>query len=483
MKKKLIYLIIALVAVIAPAHAQKFMNDALTLSDVTLWQQGESLYVGMTMDMKNLTVGSARSLSLVPLLTDGQHNVPLQEIIINGKRREKAYIRGLAMSKQEPTAIIVPYNKRETLNYTQVIPYQPWMANASLQLVETLCGCGNYQEMTAQELITNDVSTEAKRLSAMSPLVAYIQPTVEVVKTRSEQYEAHLDFPVNKYVILTDFMNNHSELVNIHSMFDKIQNDKNLTVTGISIEGFASPEGPLAFNEQLSKKRAVALKDYLVKNEKVPANVYNVTFGGENWDGLVKALKASSMKDKETFLNIIKNTTDDAKRKQEIMRVGGGVPYRTMLKEIYPGLRKVNCKIDYTVINFDVEQGRIIIRENPKYLSLNEMYQVANSYPKGNKDFVNVFDIAVRMYPNDPVANLNAAAVALSMKDLNTAVKFMEKADHATAEFLNNTGVYNFLNGDIQRAKAAFEQAAKMGNETAQANLQQLQQILNMKMK
>ena len=81
-----------------------------------------------------------------------------------------------------------------------------------------------------------------------------------------------------------------------------------------------------------------------------------------------------------------------------------------MLKEIYPGLRKVNCKIDYTVVNFDVEQGRIIIRENPKYLSLNEMYQVANSYPKGSKDFVDVFDIAVRMYPTDAVANLNAAS-------------------------------------------------------------------------
>lgn len=177
--------------------------------------------------------------------------------------------------------------------------------------------------MNAQELITNDVSTEAKRLSAMSPIVAYIQPTIEVVKNRSEQYEAHLDFPVNKSVILTDFMNNHSELVNIHSMFDKIQNDKNLTVQSISIEGFASPEGPLAFNEQLSKKRAEALKDYLVKKEKVPAKLYKVTFGGENWDGLVKALESSSMKDKETFLNIIKNTTNDVKRKQEIMKVGG----------------------------------------------------------------------------------------------------------------------------------------------------------------
>lgn len=483
MKRKLIYLLIAFAAALLPAHAQKFMNDALTLSDVSLWQQGNSLYIGMTLDMKNLTVGSQRSLSLVPLLTDGEHNVPLQEIIVNGKRREKAYIRGLVLSKQEPTAIIVPYNKRETFNYTQVIPYQPWMANASLQLVETLCGCGNYQEMTAQELISNDVSTEAKRLSAMSPLVAYIQPTVEVIKTRSEQYEAHLDFPVSKAVILTDFMNNHAELLNIRSMFDKIQSDKNLTVTGISIEGFASPEGPLAFNEQLSKKRAEALKDYLIKNEKVSSKLYHVTFGGENWDGLVKVLKTSSMKDKETFLNIIKNTTDDVKRKQEIMRVGGGTPYRTMLKDIYPGLRKVDLKIDFTVVNFDVEQGRVIIRENPKYLSLNEMYQVANSYPKGSKDFVDVFDIAVRMYPNDAVANSNAAAVALSQKDLKNALKFMEKADHTTAEFLNNTGVYNFLNGDIVRATAAFEQAASLGDKAAQENLRQLQKILSMKKK
>ena len=360
MKRKLIYLFIALAATILPAHAQKFLNDALTLSNVSLWQQGNSLYVGMTVDMANLTIGSARSLSLIPLLTDGQHNVPLQEIIVNGKRREKAYLRGLAISKQEPTAIIVPYNKREVLNYAQVIPYEPWMANASLNLVENLCGCGNNEEMLAQELITNDVSTEAKRLSAMVPVVAYIQPTVEVVKNRSEQYEAHLDFPVSKAVIQPEFMNNHKELMNIHAMFDKIQNDKNLTVTGISIEGFASPEGPLKFNEQLSQKRAEALKNYLTTNEKVPGKLYKVTFGGENWDGLVQALEKSSMKDKDKFIGIIKNTTDDARRKQEIMRVDGGVPYRTMLKEIYPGLRKVNCKIDYTVANFDVEQGRVV---------------------------------------------------------------------------------------------------------------------------
>ena len=482
MKRSILYLIFALTAIL-PVSAQKFFNDAISISDVTLWQQGNSMYVGLKFDMSQLTIGSERSLTLIPLLTDGEHNVALQDIIINGKRRQKAYLRGLAIEKEAPNAIIIPYDKREVWNYTQVIPYQPWMANASLQLVENLCGCGNYQEMTAQELISNDVSTEAKRLSAMSPVVAYIQPAAEVVKLRSEQYEAHLDFPVNKSVILPDFMNNKNELTNIHSMFDKIQNDKNLTVTGISIEGFASPEGPLAFNEQLSQKRAEALKNYLSTNEKVPAKMYKVTFGGENWDGLVKALEASSMQNKNTFLDIIKNTTDDVKRKQEIMKVDGGAPYKMMLKEIYPGLRKVNCKIDYTVVNFDLEQAKIVIKTNPKYLSLNEMYVVANSYPKGSKDFVDVFDVAVRLYPNDPVANLNAAAVALTKKDLNTALKLMNKASSTTAEYINNVGVYEFLNGNIDRATAAFTQAAQMGNSAAQQNLAQLQQILSKKIK
>lgn len=483
MKKRIIYIILLALVTVLPASAQKFYNDAISINDISLWQEGNSLYVTMNLDMKNLEVGSVRSLTLTPLLTDGQHNVALQEIMINGRRRQKVYERGLVLSKEMPTGIVIPYNQKEVLNYTQVIPYQHWMANASLNLVENLCGCEGNEEMIAQELISNDVSTEAKRLAAMVPIVAYIQPAVEVVKTRSEQYEAHLDFPVGKAIIQPEFMNNHKELTNIQSMFNKIQNDKNLTINQINIEGFASPEGPLKLNEKLSQQRAEALKKYLSTNEKIPASLYKVSFGGENWAGLVKALETSSMKDKDTFLNIIKNTTNDVTRKQEIMRVGGGAPYRTMLKEIYPGLRKVNCQIDYTVANFDVEQGRIVIQTNPKYLSLNEMYQVANSYPKGSNDFINVFDIAVRMYPNDPVANLNAAAVALSRKDVDTALKYMTKANNQTAEFINNTGVYNFLNGDIDRAVAAFTQAAQMGNEVAKSNLQQLQSILSMKKK
>ena len=39
------------------------------------------------------------------------------------------------------------------------------------------------------------------------------------------------------------------------------------------------------------------------------------------------------------------------------------------------------------------------------------MYLVAQTYEEGSEDFNEVFHIAVRMYPHDPIANINAAAM------------------------------------------------------------------------
>ena len=475
MKKILIYSVLCLIAAL-PVSAQKFYKDAINITNASLWQQGESLYINMQMDVRNLKVSNDRTLTLTPVLTGPDNNVVLPEIVINGRRRQKAYLRAMALDKT--TNMEIPYNTQEVLNYTQVIPYEPWMENAYLNLEEDLCGCGGHQEVLTQEMIMNGVSTETKRLAALQPVPSYIQPKAEVVKARSEQYEAHLDFPVGKSVILPDFMNNQTELRNIREMFNKVQNDKKLTITGVYIEGFASPEGPLKLNEQLSKSRAEALKKYLSVHEQIPANLYNVSFGGENWEGLVKALEASNTKEKTEFLNIIRNTSDIARRKEEIKRVGGGAPYRTMLKELYPALRKVNCRIDYTIANFKVDEGKEIIKTQPQYLSLNEMYLVANSYPKGGNDFIKVFDIAVRMYPDDEVANLNAAAVALSKKDLPDARKYLDKSNKQTAEYANNNGIYYLLSGNKDQAIVEFTKAARNGNEAARYNLEEIEKVI-----
>ena len=464
-------------------------EGVVSVKPIQLEQRGDFLHIDIDFIMNNVKVKTARGVDFIPQLVAPERTYNLPIVSIKGGNEYMAYERRLAvMSAKERKSYVHPYvvekgNKRrnDTIQYRYILPYEAWMEDAKLVLQRDECGCGESTLMSVEPLIDKVTLERILFPYVVAPYLAYLQPVAEEVKRRDIQAECFLDFEVNKVNIRPEYMNNPKELAKIRTMIDDLKADPSIKVNRLDIIGYASPEGSLANNKRLSEGRAMALRDYLATRYDFARNQYHIIFGGENWDGLVKALEASSMKDKETFINIIKNTSDDALRKKEIMRVAGGVPYRAMLKDIYPGLRKVDCKIDYTVVNFDVEQGRIVIKTNPKYLSLNEMYQVANSYPKGSDDFVNVFDIAVRMYPNDEVANLNAAAVALSKKDVRTAIKFMEKANKQTAEYINNSGVYDFLNGDINQSIAAFTQAAHMGNEAAKANLKQLQKILDMK--
>lgn len=438
MKKKLIYVVLCLTMAL-PAGAQKYYNGAIGITDVSLWQQGESLYIDMQIDMRNLKVDNDRTLTLTPMLVSADRNLVLPEIIINGRRRQKAYVRSMALNSD--TELGVPSNKKEVLNYTQVIPYQPWMENASLALEENLCGCGGHQEVLAQEPIPNEISTEIKRLSALHPILSHIQLPADRLEVRSKQYEAHLEFPVNKSVILPDYMNNKSELQNIQKMLSETLNDKGLNVKGIYIEGFASPEGALKLNEQLSVKRAEALKNYLSAQGQIPAGLCHVSFGGENWDGLVKTLESSTLKEKATLLDIIEHTSDIALRKQKLKNVNGGVPYRVMLRELYPALRKVNCRVDYTT------------------------------------------DITIAAQADAEDTNLNMAADALSARNLPAARQYLDKSNPQTAEYANNNGAYYLLNGQPEQAIIEFNKAIQKGSEAARSNLAEMEKVMKMRKK
>ncbi|MBD3590235.1 DUF3868 domain-containing protein [Bacteroides sp. GM023] len=438
MKKKLIYAALCL-AMALPAGAQKYYNDAISITDVSLWQQGESLYIDMQIDMRNLKVDNDRTLTLTPMLVSADRNLVLPEIIINGRRRQKAYVRSMALNSE--TNLGVPSNKKEVLSYTQVIPYQSWMENASLNLEENLCGCGGHQEVLTQEPIPNEISTEIKRLSAIHPILSHIQLPADRLEVRSKQYEAHLEFPVNQSVILPDYMNNKSELQNIQKMLSETLNDKGLNVKGIYIEGFASPEGALKLNEQLSVKRAEALKNYLTAQGQIPAGLCHVSFGGENWDGLVKALESSTLKEKTTLLDIIEQTSDIALRKQKLKNVNGGAPYRVMLRELYPALRKVNCRVDYTT------------------------------------------DISIAAQADAEDTNLNAAATALSERNLTAARQYLDKSNPQTAEYANNNGAYYLLNGQPEQAIIEFNKAIQKGSEAARSNLAEMEKVMKMRKK
>jgi outer membrane protein OmpA-like peptidoglycan-associated protein len=441
---------------------------------------GDSMHVHMVIDLTNLSLDKNRYLTLTPVLSGNNQEKKLPEVLVNGTTRHKAYKRAVALggnSNPDYYAVIkLDNDNRKQIHYSQVLPYEKWMDSSFLDLQEDFCGCGGYRQETNVDRVGHYVYVETPK-PEFNPQLAYIQPEVEKVKTRKENWESFLDFPVNKSDILPNYMNNPTELAKIESLFQAIHSDKNLTVQKIDIIGYASPEGSISHNEQLSKQRAEAFKSYLSSKMAFPSNVYYIKYGGENWEGLEVAVDKSDMADKGAILDIIQNTADVNARKNKIKAYNKGATYRQMLSTIYPKLRKVVSSIQYSVHEFSVEEAKEILKIRPQQLSLDEMYRIADTYQTGSPQFVEVFETAVRMFPEDKVANLNAAAAALSEKDMEKAQRYLGKADKNTPEYLNNMGVLHSLQKNTAEAKKAFDQASARGLDVAKQNTAGIQNI------
>ncbi|MDR3141874.1 MAG: DUF3868 domain-containing protein [Tannerellaceae bacterium] len=452
-----------------------------------LRQVEDSVQLIMDIDLANVKIGTERALVLTPVLISPQgREVKLKNVMLNGRQRHKVFKRGVTLNGWEREVEkahygVVPLTKenRKVYRYTQSVAFENWMREAQMNMETDLCGCaaGSVQRIASEKIASRIVLEGAKEYRVL-PNVAYIRPVAEQVKARSESSDVFLDFPVARTEINPGFGNNPRELAKIEQIMNEIRTDKNLTVTGVMITGYASPEGDVNLNDRLSRGRAEALRSYLSMRAGISDHLYQIGFGGEDWEGLALLVQNSHIEPKGTILSII-NYYNPAERKNRLKALNGGRTYQQLLHTLYPRLRRVAAKIDYNAKNFQVEEARQIIKTHPKQLSLNEMFLVANTYPEGSKEFMEVFEVAVRIFPDDPVANLNAAASALLTKDSSRAERYLRKADKSAPEYYNNLGVLSMMQGNNARAKNLFQRASESGIDVATRNLEELRKKEN----
>ena len=104
------------------------------------------------------------------------------------------------------------------------------------------------------------------------------------------------------------------------------------------------------------------------------------------------------------------------------------------------------------------------------------MYHVALTYPEGSPEYIEVFETAVRHYPEDPIANYNLATIAIKDGNYHKARRHMEKCrDHEQA--LNNLGILYIMDGDYENAEKSFKKAMSKGSKEAAYNYQNLHSL------
>ena len=473
---KLFYIYIASLALSCaiqlPINAQEILNGSASVDNVKIAKVADHMNVSMDITpIGTWNVKSDQAIVLTPKIENDGNSISLPEMRILGKNQ---YLRHLREASEENAKnLVYRASRTPSVHYETSIPYESWMDNCALVLGEDLCGC-------CQTLIaTNSCALDQYSEPTFTPVFAYAVPQAEAVKVRSEAGQAYITFHVSRTEIDETYLDNRSELQKILNTIALVHDDKDVTITGMELKGYASPDGKYEENERLAKGRTEAVSAYIKRMSKGADYKIATSFEAENWEGLKDYLRQSDIAEREAILEIIDSPTfADAPDARE-WKIKSSYPeaYRRLLSECYPRLRRTDYKVEYVVRSFSLEEAKELIVKRPQKLSLQEMYNVAQTYEPGSDEFNEVFDTAVRMFPDDAAANLNAANSALQRGDTVLAEKYLAKSGDS-GEAIVARGILAMLKGDTKAAAEFMTQAEAMGTDAAEANLKQIKNFI-----
>lgn len=431
MKKTLIIFAAALLFAAPLALAQTVESGSVSAENVKFSKNGDDLVIQMDLNTTGLDIKGNRMVIITPEVSDGINTETLSSVGLYGRKRYMFYLRNIQdkLFGVSDEKAIRSKDAPDIIPYSAIIPFQGWMEKAALKLNVQEKGCANCDKGSDEGLLADrPMIPEAP---VIKPKAAYVTPQAEAVKSRSLEGRAFINFEVNKTVIKPDYMTNPVELDKIIATIDSVKNDSDIQVKSISIKGFASPEGSWANNERLAKGRTTALKNYINNLYKFDNDLISTSYEVEDWDGLKAFVEGSNLAAKDDILAII-NEGGDADKKEAKIKAKFPEQYDFLLKNVYPSLRHSDYVINYVISNFsDPKEIREIAKTAPQKLSLNEFFLAAQDCESGSEEFADLFETAVRMYPDNEVANLNAASSELSHGDLVNAEKHLKKAGNS----------------------------------------------------
>lgn len=451
---------LALFSIITVSANAKEMQSAtvgdIPVENVTLKRNGDLMTLDLDLILKNIKLNGDKAVVFTPVIINGKDSVSLDPVSVYSRTRWYQYQRQNTLNPENPDGLAFRYSKRpDMIDYNQSVDYQSWMNGASVKLNYDVYSCSHCH------VDHEDLLLAGYKEFIPQPQFTYMMEVAAVVKEDSIQGRAYVDFPVNQTIIYPDYRNNAYELGKIIGTIDSVKNDPDVTITSIFIKGTASPEGPYDNNIRLAKGRTAALKEYVMKLYNFAPDFIQTDYEPVDWAGLIDYLKTSHLEHAMEILAIARSDMEPYARNQKI-KTTYPEEYAFLLKTIYPALRHSDYTIRYNIRKYTtVEEIAEVLRTNPKRLSLDELYFLAKSYDQGTPEYMNVMETAVRLFPNNVSANVNAANTAILRGNYALAEQYLDKAGNAP-EALYARGNMLMLQGKYQEAADMFRQVPQM---------------------
>jgi len=293
------------------------------------------------------------------------------------------------------------------------------------------------------------------------------------VRTRDEQKNAQFKYNINRAEIAS-VEYTKDNIKEFQKALKELNADERAKLQGFSLKAYASPDGPVALNDNLSKGRGRSSKSWLqeqiIKNKlKVEVDAISLD-AATDWEGFKKSLEESNIEEKDMMLRVLAMYSDPDVRNREMHSLPK--VFEEVAEKILPDLRRSEMVANF---KFEGRSGEEILKEvaDGKLLDLpeNEAYYAAEIEKDMSKRESMYKELAgkynnLRGYNNLACIYLLQGKFADAREQLNKA----QALDNKNPFVLNNLGVLAMVDGNAEEAEKYFVRATDAG-PAVRANL------------
>lgn len=284
------------------------------------------------------------------------------------------------------------------------------------------------------------------------PKVVFMADNFKRVTNMSK--DANIMFNVNSAYVASNQLNS-DEVKALQQFIVENENDSRKTVSDVYTKSYASPEGPVSFNDKLSELRGKSTNKAMSKSFK--KNKVNPTMDidalGEDWDGFKKLVEESDIVEKDMILQILSMYNDPAKRNKEIQNMSS--VFTVLEKTILPKLRRSQMSVNVEVQGYTDEELKAIVAEDVAKLNLEEMLFAATLYNDMPTKAM-IYEAAIAKYPTCSRALNNLGVVSFKSGNIAMAKELFVKASEINSnspEIINNLAAIAIVENDLDEAK------------------------------
>ena len=374
-------------------------------------------------------------------------------------------------------------------------PYEARMANSELRLLlEVKCPKGKCKEFTVVNANTGALPTKSEAATlaaggkgAEAIKAAFALPIAKGVNTLQSDldYAAAMSNTANNYKNVTTVVTKADILYAVNSSYvtKKAGNTEELNAfkanavaqksndratQNLYVNGYASPEGPVNFNDKLAGARS---KSGHKVAEKLMADTglgFDVASYGEDWEGFKELVAASNIEDKDIILQVLSRYDSSTQREAEIKNMSA--VFTQLKKDILPKLRRAQL-VNSTDIKGKTndEMAALINSGRLEELTNEELLYMAESVITDPKVQATVLEYAAKKF-NDARAYNNLGVAYAKMGEVKKALANFEKAAQMglnTNEVNSNLALANLADGNVAKA----QQYAAAGDAKTKAML------------